>query len=224
MEKNLNDYTFDTIHNPIAKLKQYTRLLQNYRSAYMQLAVHHFMDFQKLQAVNNNEAAEIKRAKVEEVLDEMSKNLPEGIIYMTSRDLYYQVGRLYQGVGNKEHFKNVLDELVDRRDNTVWHRVEYAQSYMELNEYETSLDILNELHETYLALESKINAGGREQKDVNTEVWNQYRKNFPDIVSHLVTTYRQLERDDEAKDLLTSWLERNPEDKEARKMLEELNK
>ena len=129
---------------------------------------------------------------------------------------------MYHGVGNKEQFKNVLDELVERRDNTVRHRVEYAQSYMELDEYEISLGILNELHKTYLALESKIISGGRERKNLNTKVWNQYRKNFPDIVSHLVITYRKLERDNEAKELLTSWLERNPEDKEAKKLLNEL--
>ena len=201
---------------------QVIRLLQNYRSAYMQLAVHHYMEYQKLEAVKNAEAAESKRTKVEEVLDKMSENLPEHTIRMDNRDLHYQVGRLYFGVGNKEKFKNVLDELVERSDNTVRHRVEYAQSYMELNEYETSLEILNKMYNTYLALESKIIAGGRERKNVNTKVWNQYRKNFPDIVSHLVITYRKLELDNEAKDLLTSWLERNPEDKEAKKLLKEL--
>jgi len=201
---------------------QVIRLLQNYRSAYMQLAVHHYMEYQKFESVKNAEAAESKRAKVEEVLDKMSENLPEHTIRMDNRDLHYQVGRLYFGVGNKEKFKNVLDELVERSDNTVRHRVEYAQSYMELNEYETSLEILNKMHNTYLALESKIIAGGRERKNVNTKVWNQYRKNFPDIVSHLIITYRKLERHDEAKTLVSSWLERNPEDKEAKKLLKEL--
>ena len=201
---------------------QVIRLLQNYRSAYMQLAVHHYMEYQKLEAVKNNDAAEASREKVEDVLAKMSENLPENTIRMDNRDLHYQVGRLYHGVGNKEQFKNVLDELVERRDNTVRHRVEYAQSYMELDEYEISLGILNELHKTYLALESKIISGGRERKNLNTKVWNQYRKNFPDIVRHLVITYRKLERDNEAKELLTSWLERNPEDKEAKKLLNEL--
>ncbi len=224
MEINLDDYTFATIYNPISQDIRYTRLLQNYRSAYMQLAVHHFMDFQKLQSVNNNEAADIKRAKVEEVLDEMSKNLPESIIYMPNRDLYYQVGRLYYGVGNKKKFQTVLDDLVKRSDNTVRHRVEYAQSYLELENYDASLSILKELYSGYNSIEAKILSGGREQKKVDKKVWNQYRNNYPDIVSHLTINYRKLEMDDAAKDLLTTWLERNPKDKEARKLLEELNK
>ena len=77
---------------------QVIRLLQNYRSAYMQLAVHHFMDFQKLQSSKKTDKAELKRTKVEEVLDKMSENLPENPIRMDNRDLHYQVGRLYMGV------------------------------------------------------------------------------------------------------------------------------
>ena len=85
----------------------------------MQLAVYHFMDFLKLQEMNNNEAADIKRAKVEEVLDEMSKNLPESIIYMTNRDLYYQMGRLYYEVGNNDRCKEILLDLLDRNPDDI---------------------------------------------------------------------------------------------------------
>mgnify|MGYP000002837431 CR=1 FL=1 len=201
---------------------QVIRLLQNYRSAYMQLAVHHFMDFQKLQVSKKMDAAEIKRAKVEDVLDMMSENLPENPIRMDNRDLHYQVGRLYMGIGNKEKFKAVLSILMKRNDNTVRHRVEYAQSYLELEEFETSLPILKNLYNGYNSVEAKILAGGRERKNVNTQMWNQYRKHYPDIVSQLVINYRKLEMPDEAKDLLTTWLDRNPKDKEAKKLLKEL--
>ncbi len=201
---------------------QVIRLLQNYRSAYMQLAVHHFMDYQKLQAVNNAEAAEIKRAMVEKVLDKMSENLPENPIRMDNRDLHYQVGRLYYGVGNKEKFSFVLDELMARNDNTVRHRVEYAQSYLELEEFDTSLSILKNLYNSYNAMEAMILAGGRDKKNVNAKAWSQYRKNYPDIVSHLIINYRKLDMEDEAMDLLTTWLERNPKDKEAKKLLKEM--
>jgi hypothetical protein len=109
-----------------------------------------------------------------------------------------------------------------RNDNTVRHRVEYAQSYLELEEFETSLPILKNLYNGYNSVEAKILAGGRERKNVNTQMWNQYRKHYPDIVSQLVINYRKLEMPDEAKDLLTTWLDRNPKDKEAKKLLKEL--
>ena len=188
----------------------------------MQLAVHHFMEFQKSQASDDEESTAIKKAKVEEVLDEMSENLPEHTIHMDNRDLHYQVGRLYYGVGNKEKFSSVLDELMERNDNTVRHRVEYAQSYMELEDFDTSLTILENLYNGYNSMEAKILAGGRDRKNVDTKVWNQYRKNYPDIVSHLIINYRKLDMEDEAMDLLTSWLERNPKDKEAQKLLKEM--
>jgi len=38
------------------------------------------------------------------------------------------------GIGNKEKFKAVLSILMKRNDNTVRHRVEYAQSYLEWEE------------------------------------------------------------------------------------------
>ena len=119
MERNLNDYTFATIYNPISQDIRYTRLLQNYRSAYMQLAVHHFMEFQKSQASDNEESTAIKKAKVEEVLDEMSENLPEHTIHMHNRDLHYQVGRLYYAVGNNDRCKEILLDLLDRNPNDI---------------------------------------------------------------------------------------------------------
>lgn len=201
---------------------QVIRLLQNYRSAYMQLAVHHFMDFQKLQASKKTDKAELKRTKVEEVLDKMSENLPENPIRMDNRDLHYQVGRLYMGVGNKEKFRSVLSELTKRNDNSVRHRVEYAQSYMELEDFDTSLSILKDLYDGYNSLEAKILVGGRDRKNINSKVWNQFRQNYPDIVSHLIINYRNLGLNEDAKDLLTIWLERNPKDKEATKLLKEL--
>ena len=71
-------------------------------------------------------------------------------------------------------------------------------------------------------MEAMILAGGRDKKNVNVKAWNQYRKNYPDIVSHLIINYRKLDMEDEAMDLLTSWLEKNPKDKEAQKLLKEL--
>ena len=200
---------------------QIIRLLQNYRSAYMQLAVHHYMEFQRLQAANKD-SAEVSRKKAEMVLDKMSENLPVNTIYMESRDLYYQVGRLYHGVGNEGRYKEILTDLVNRKNNSVRYNLEYAQSYMEMKEYHSSLLLLNDLYNGYQALESKVLIGAQNRKNINTKLWNQYRQYYPEIVSSLVITYRKLEMVEEAKALLSSWLEKNPKDKEANKLLKEL--
>lgn len=200
---------------------QIIRLLQNYRSAYMQLAVHHFMEFQRLQAANKD-SAEASRKKAEMVLDKMAENLPVNTIRMENRDLYYQVGRLYHGIGNDSKYKEILLELVNRKGNTVRYNLEYAQSYMEMKEYHSSLLLLNDLYSDYQELETKILDGGQNRKNINKKLWNQYRKYYPEIVSSLVINYRKLEMNEEAKELLSSWLEKNPKDKEAKKLLDEL--
>jgi len=64
--------------------------------------------------------------------------------------------------------------------------------------------------------------GAQNRKNINTKLWNQYRQYYPEIVSSLVITYRKLEMVEEAKALLSSWLEKNPKDKEANKLLKEL--
>jgi len=119
MERNLEDYTFSTIYNPISQDSRYTRLLQNYRSAYMQLAVHHYMVYQNMKELKNNEATDSARGKVEEILDKMSENVPEDIIYMTSRDLYYSLGRLYFAVGNNDRCMEILLDLLDRNPDDI---------------------------------------------------------------------------------------------------------
>ena len=141
---------------------------------------------------------------------------------MDNRDLYYQVGRLYHGVGNETRFKEILADLVTRQDNTVRHNLDYVQSYMEMKSYNSSLSLLNNLYNKYQVLETKILAGGRNRKSINSKIWNQYRKYYPDIVSNLIINFRKLEMNEEAKELLLSWLERNPEDKQAKKILKEL--
>jgi len=200
---------------------QIIRLLQNYRSAYMQLAVHHYMKYQRLQATDQD-GAEASRQKAEMVLDKMSENLPENTIYMDNRDLYFQVGRLYLGLGNNDRFKEILTQLLERKDNTVRNFLEYAQSYIELEDYNSSLSILEDLYNDYQSFETKILAGGSSRKSINTKLWGQYRKHYPDIVSRLVITYQKMNMNQEAEDILSIWLEKNPKDEEAKRLLEEL--
>lgn len=200
---------------------QIIRLLQNYRSAYMQLAVHHFMEFQKAESLKNTDLVEKHRHETELVLNTMSQNLPEKTISMDNRDLYYQIGRLYNGIGNAEEYKTILADLMVRTDNSVRDQLEYAQSFMELDDYDASLNILKKLYDGYKGLESQIQTGGKKSKDTE-KLWNEYRRNYADIVSHLIITYRKLEKNEEAKSLLDSWLEQNPNDNEAKRLLKEM--
>ena len=78
--------------------KQTQRLLQNYRSEYMQLAVDYYMDYQREDRRDKNKdelkLAEL-RNKIIQTLDKMEQNIPVETIPIQSEDLHYQVARLY---------------------------------------------------------------------------------------------------------------------------------
>ena len=131
--------------------EQIIRLLQNYRSAYMQLAVHHFMDYQKLaKDQKDDEKGKSLKAKVLLVLDEMNENIPENTIRMDSKELYYQMGRLYYGVGQEDKLRNVLDNLLQRDDLSIKDRLDYGQSYLvELDEPDIAKSIYETLYNSF---------------------------------------------------------------------------
>ena len=52
----------------------------------------------------------------------------------------------------------------------------------------------------------------------------QWRTYFTQIVSSLVFTYKQLDMKPKAEAILTDWLDKNPNDPVAKKLLEDLKK
>jgi len=227
MEENLNNYTFYTIHHPISQMKQYTRLLQNYRSAYMQLAVHYFFDYQRLnrREDSNPDEVEILRLRVKETLDQMGKNLPERTIAIESKDLYFQIGQIYSEIGEKVRLRHILDNLESRRNLSVQDRIRYGQTYIQdLKDYENAKRIFKDLYDSYLEIENAVKSSGLKRTGINQKTWNEWQKNYGDIVSTLVLTYQEMNMKSEAELVLTSWLERNPGDINAKKMLEDVQK
>jgi hypothetical protein len=204
--------------------EQVIRLLQNYRSAYMQLAVHYFMDYQKLSKdqKEGDDGSSLK-TKVMTVLDEMNENIPENTIRMASKELYYQMGRLYYGVGQEEKLREVLHNLLLRDDITIKDRVGYGQSYLvELDEPAIAKDIFETLYNSYNRAESIVQTRGLEKAGLSSNSWKQWQNNYSNIVSHLVIAYQRLEMEPEAETVLTGWLDRNPNDRQAKKLLNEI--
>ena len=204
--------------------EQVIRLLQNYRSAYMQLAVHYFMDFQKLPKDQKEaEKGKLLKAKVMLILDEMNENIPDNTIRMDSKELYYQMGRLYYGVGQGDKLRDVLDNLLLREDISIKDRLDYGQSYLvELDEPEIAKNIYESLYNSFNNTERIVQTRGIESAGLSSKSWRQWQNNYSNIVSHLVIAYQKLEMNTEAETVLTGWLERNPSDRQAKKLLDEL--
>ena len=204
---------------------QVIRLLQNYRSAYMQLAVTYYMDYQqeKRKKTPDEYVLTDLSEKAITVLDQMRFNIPESTIPITSEDLHYQVARLYGDLDRKESMKNILDELISMKGLSPSNKVEYANVYFrELDDTETAINILSGLQNEFIQMENMVKINGFSKGSVSSNRWKRWQKAFPDIVSSLVYIYKSTDKKLEAEDVLVDWISRFPNDNNAKKLLEEV--
>ena len=219
-------YIFRNLGNSKIFFNQQTqRLLQNYRSAYMQLAVTYYMDFQRKQRKKNISAEDLENLKLKIIntLDRMSQNIPEETIPIQSEDLHYQVARIYGDLGEMESMRKILDQLISRSDGRVLNRIEYANTiYKELNDFNEATSILEEMRIDYLGIESMLKTQGFNNKTLKQSQWKKWQEAYPEIVSSLVFIYRENNRSQDAELILTEWVSRNPSDNNAKKILDEV--
>jgi tetratricopeptide (TPR) repeat protein len=191
------------------------RLLQNLRSAYIQLAAFHYMAY-KDNENGDKDKADLHREKALEVMAKMQDNIPEKTIRFDSKDLHYQVGRLFGELGNKDELRRIIDNLMMRDDLTIRDRVDFGQVYIsQLDSFEIGRAIFEVLYADF----NQIENGDLRVTQKEMEEW---RKNFTQIVSSLVYTYKQLDQHSEAEAILADWLDKNPNDPVAQKLLEDL--
>ena len=206
--------------------KQTKRLLQNYRSAYMQLAVTYYMEYQrKDRKKKDNLEPELKdlKSKIIQVLDRMEENIPAHIIPIQSEDLHYQVARIYGDLEEKEAMRNILENLANRPNGRPLNRVEYANTFFkELDDTEKAIAILESMRADYLRKESMLKTLGFSKKTVKKGEWGRWQKAYPEIISSLVYIYRESNQLFEAESILSEWVSRNPSDGNAKKILEEV--
>ncbi len=208
----------DVYFNP-----QIVRLLQNYRSAYMQLAVHYYFKFQKARDAKNEEETERLRLKILEIMDKMEENIPSHTIAMDSKDLYFQIGQLYYDTGVPEKLEAIIEDLLTRSDITVADRMRYGYSYMQqLDKPEEGTAIFESLYNEFKARENEVEAKGLTRTGMTQRQWNDWQRNYSEIVSALVHAYRQTDRLEEARMVLSDWVERNPNDTRAKKLLNDI--
>lgn len=202
---------------------QIIRLLQNYRSAYMQLAVTYYMDYQKektKKAPDTYLLADLSSKSVE-VLDQMRFNIPEKTIPITSADLHYQVARLYGDLNRKDSMEDILEDLIGMEGVSPSNKVEYANVYYrELDNSEMAVNILSNLQNEYSKIENIIKVKGF--SSISNTSWKGWQKAFPDIVSSLVYIYKSTNQNNEAEEVLVDWISRFPDDTNAKKLLEEV--
>ena len=183
----------------------------------MQLAAYHYMAF-KDYGKTDPEKSEVHRKKALAVIEKMQDSIPEKTIRYDAKDLHYQVARLYGELGNMDELKRIMGLLSVREDLNIRDQVEYGQVYLsQLNDFDKGRSIFEALYADFKSMEN----GQRLSSAKEMEQWRTY---FTQIVSSLVFTYKQLDMKPKAEAILTDWLDKNPNDPVAKKLLEDLKK
>ncbi|MDP7037151.1 MAG: hypothetical protein QF453_04385, partial [Candidatus Marinimicrobia bacterium] len=206
--------------------KQTKRLLQNYRSAYMQLAVTYYMDYQReIRKRKNNDEEKLAdlRTSIIATLNKMNQNIPSETIPIQSEELHQQIAMIYGDLGEKEQMKKIMEDLIKNKTGNPSKRVEYANSfYKELEDPETALNILEDMRSQFVQMEGMVKVRGFGKKSITKASWNRWQKAYPEVVSSLVYIYRKNDQLMDAELVLSDWVDRNPSDKNAQKILEEI--
>lgn len=157
------------------------KLLQNYRSTFMQLAFHYYQ--------------EGKYDKMANTLDEMSKAIPEDTIPFTNSDIFLEIGRMYAQAGRPEVLRERLDKTLDNPRLGIQRKIRYASLYIStLNDFETADSLF-------------------------TEIYQQNPENGQ-VIGSLLRIYEEQQRWRDAYELVNSWVQNHPDDKNARQMLQ----
>lgn len=205
---------------------QTKRLLQNYRSAYMQLAVTYYLDYQRenRKKVNKDDLKiDDLKSKIIATLNKMDENIPDDVIPIQSEELHYQTARLYGDLGEMKSMESILNKLVNRSNGRPSNRVEYANTYFkELGDTALAISILEDMHAYYLEMEGMVKTQGLNHNSFSKQDWARWQKAFPEVVSSLVYIYRRVDRLADAEFLLNDWVTRNPKDNNAQKILKEI--
>jgi len=206
--------------------KQTKRLLQNYRSAYVQLAFTFYMEYQnQLKAKSNASPEELNELKEKIILtlNKMGEKIPEKTIPIQSEDLHYQVARIYGDLGDTKSMKDIMENLLALEGGKPLNRVDYANTfYRELDDTDKALETLETMRTKFLKMEGMVRVQGFNRNTIKKGQWARWEKAYPEIVSSLVFIYRETNKLSEAEVVLSDWVSRNPADDNAKKILEEV--
>ena len=188
---------------------QIGRLIQNYRTGFARLSISYYLD----EDLENSE----------KVLLEMENIMPSSIIPFPSKDLQYQIAQVYNGVGNKEKMKYHMKELIERKDLKLDDYILYGKTFIQsLEEYEESELIFETIYNNYNIIENSIKRRGYTSTKISPSEWNNWQESLAEIVFLLYISYKEQKKYEKAEALLSDWIEKNPKDENALKMLEEI--
>ena len=188
---------------------QLGRLIQNYRTGFTRLAISHYL--------NKN------FGKAEKVLLDMEKKMPTDIIEIPSKELQYQIGQLYGGLGNKVKLRYHLNQLIERNDLAINDYLLYGKTFIQtLEDYNEAKTIFKTIYDNFTIIEKALEVQGFKSTKITSLEWQEWQESLPELVFLLYLCYKELKEYDNAILLMEDWLVRSPTDLEATKLLDEI--
>ncbi len=115
------------------------RLIQNYRSAFLQLAID-----------NVYSSRPDRQERTLALLNQMDNYFPQDILPMRNIDLELQIARLYKEAGALDEFADRLEKLRDSKDITIENLFYIGQLYsQELKDFDKAISVYLELKTQY---------------------------------------------------------------------------
>jgi len=206
------------------------KLLQNYRSAFLQLAYHYYarnepgieptegMTLEDQYAVFDSLSS---NAKVNLILQFMEQKIPEEVIPINNDDITVQLGRMYYDIGQPEEMRKRLEKLAE---GATWQKkTQYGLMFFQwLNDKETALrlfeEAISEVKDDFEASIDIIALLGRVgQKERALEMLDYIMQNNPsdDAKASIASAYYQLHEDSLAANLYEELVLKNSADGQA---------
>ena len=133
-------YRYTNLDNPNVYFNEnIQRLIQNYRSSFLQLALQ-----------NLYSQDEGGKEKTIEILYKMDDYFPQDVIPTTDAELDIQIGRIYKQAGKPEELKNRLKNVQKRKDISLETKMFIGQIYMdEFKDYDAAIEHYENLYNEY---------------------------------------------------------------------------
>jgi tetratricopeptide (TPR) repeat protein len=202
------------------------RLLQNYRSAFLQLATY-YLDRNQPGTVAYNATSDplrqfddmSDRDKVLFLMDSMGKYIPEDVIPINSDEITLHLGRLYMDLGRPDELRKRVDRLASKPNLSLDQRFRYGAVYLQwLNDAASAQKqfdaILNEDSSPDMKLEVASAFSQMRRKDLADKLLAEVKSSpmTPELENKLANTYLQMEDYDNAAALFQNMMLRNPND------------
>ncbi len=216
------------------------KLLQNYRSAFLQLAYHFSSQpdpagfaptkYESLTDREKNFDKLANKDKALTLLEMMDQAVPESVRPIGNPELSAQLGRMYADLGKPEELRRRLELATDRTDMRLESRARLASIWVtSFNDTAQANKIIQAgmsstpTPEELYTVGSQLYSGGayRLAADYFERAY-QMNPNDGQAIGALLQSYENAGKPDKAAEVLQDWVSRHPTDKSAKQRLDQI--